>query len=367
MRGQPGAEDGVSVIVGTLLLILITVTAAAGLALMVSQLQKDEMNRQSHQAQVKNEELKIVSLSMSENATIGSWDNASIGILNLNTADSRVVTLGLNDRYAWNFSVNGTYYNLTRNEHLRIDATEGLVVFVNMSGDFLPAGQPLRIGTGEAVRVRVMTSLYNTFERTFQPPVAVARAAMETENLGVVSRDVLELDGSDSYDDGTVTLWNWTVDDGSNTYPMPGNWSDPNVTSRNYAGKMTRISPGSAGPLRVILSVTDDTGMTGKSAGITIPGNPRFNPPASLSVETLVIDANQTLIRARISDMAGNPVNNTAVTFLVKPGTDIYGNLTLNRTMGYSLPDGTAAAMKVQGSGIVIVGSGTLPSREVIV
>ena len=38
-------DDGVSVIVGTLLLILITVTAAAGLAIMISQMQKDAMNR----------------------------------------------------------------------------------------------------------------------------------------------------------------------------------------------------------------------------------------------------------------------------------------------------------------------------------
>jgi hypothetical protein len=41
-------DEAVSVIVGTLLLILVTVIAAAGLAIMVSQLQKDEMDRQSH-------------------------------------------------------------------------------------------------------------------------------------------------------------------------------------------------------------------------------------------------------------------------------------------------------------------------------
>ncbi|MDI9633490.1 MAG: hypothetical protein QFX32_05460 [Methanolinea sp.] len=52
-------ERAVSVIVGTLMLILVTVTAAAGLAVMVSQMQKEEMNRQTHQAAVKNELLKI--------------------------------------------------------------------------------------------------------------------------------------------------------------------------------------------------------------------------------------------------------------------------------------------------------------------
>ena len=52
----PVKEDGVSVIVGTLMLILIVVTAAAGLALMVSSMQKEAMTRQSHIASVENEE-----------------------------------------------------------------------------------------------------------------------------------------------------------------------------------------------------------------------------------------------------------------------------------------------------------------------
>ena len=49
-------DSGVSVIVGTLLLILITVTAAAGLAVMISQMQKDAMNRQTHITAVQNEQ-----------------------------------------------------------------------------------------------------------------------------------------------------------------------------------------------------------------------------------------------------------------------------------------------------------------------
>ena len=57
-------DSGVSVIVGTLLLILITVTAAAGLAIMVSQMQKDEMNRQSHLAAVKSEKIEILNIGL---------------------------------------------------------------------------------------------------------------------------------------------------------------------------------------------------------------------------------------------------------------------------------------------------------------
>ncbi|HUK92920.1 MAG TPA: hypothetical protein VLU98_02665, partial [Methanomicrobiales archaeon] len=54
-----GKEDGVSVIIGTLMLILVVVTAAAGLALMVSSMQKDAMTRQAHIADVGAEQLTI--------------------------------------------------------------------------------------------------------------------------------------------------------------------------------------------------------------------------------------------------------------------------------------------------------------------
>ncbi len=56
---RPLNDKGVSVIVGTLLLILITVIAAATLAVMVSQLQKDQMNRESQEQAVHDENIVI--------------------------------------------------------------------------------------------------------------------------------------------------------------------------------------------------------------------------------------------------------------------------------------------------------------------
>ena len=50
---RPLNDKGVSVIIGTLLLILITVTAAAALGLMISQMQKTAANQQEHIAEVK--------------------------------------------------------------------------------------------------------------------------------------------------------------------------------------------------------------------------------------------------------------------------------------------------------------------------
>ena len=111
MRTRTG-EESVSVIVGTLLLILITVTAAAGLALMVSQMQKDEMNRQTHLNAVKNENITILNVAFENNQTewdkVGVspeyWSSVKLTLVNMNTDDVRIIGIAINDHYALNFT-----------------------------------------------------------------------------------------------------------------------------------------------------------------------------------------------------------------------------------------------------------------------
>ncbi|OEU51140.1 MAG: hypothetical protein BA871_04430 [Desulfuromonadales bacterium C00003096] len=61
-------ERGISVIIGTLMLILITIIAASGLALMVSGMQNDAMERESHLAAVASENLRIISIDPAGNS-----------------------------------------------------------------------------------------------------------------------------------------------------------------------------------------------------------------------------------------------------------------------------------------------------------
>jgi len=94
-------ESGVSVIIGTLMLILITITAASGLALMVSGMQKEAMERESHIAAVESENLRILSID-----PVGAgayWDSVNVTIMNLNTADSRITAISLNGVHARNY------------------------------------------------------------------------------------------------------------------------------------------------------------------------------------------------------------------------------------------------------------------------
>ncbi|NIA11371.1 MAG: hypothetical protein GWP10_16995 [Nitrospiraceae bacterium] len=91
-------ESGVSVIIGTLMLILITIIAASGLALMISGMQKDAMERESHLEAVESENLRIISIDPVENSL--HWHSVNVTIMNLNTADSRVTAISLNGRHA---------------------------------------------------------------------------------------------------------------------------------------------------------------------------------------------------------------------------------------------------------------------------
>ncbi|MGM0771353.1 MAG: archaellin/type IV pilin N-terminal domain-containing protein [Halobacteriota archaeon] len=94
-------ERGVSVVFGTLLLILITIIAASGVAVMVSTTQKDIMERQAQIEAVENENLKVISIHPIGNST--HWNSVNITALNLNTDDAYITGIKMNDIFALNY------------------------------------------------------------------------------------------------------------------------------------------------------------------------------------------------------------------------------------------------------------------------
>ncbi len=252
MTGQKN-ETAVSVIIGTLLLILITVTAAAGLALMVSQMQKDEMNRQTHMAAVKNEQIQILNPKLTNDPVAwnqtpfnvtgdqvwNNWSSITFTLSNLNTDDSKVVGVAINDRYSRNITtVDNTpsalrqTYNISNNEYLTLPGTKSQKIQINFTDDF-PSAQ--YNPTGNQIKVQIITSLYNTFEKTFKPPNPVFQTKIDTEDLGSVQRNVLVLDGSASTADNMVVDWNWTINSAAHTFPQPGYWTDVSNLSTSYS------------------------------------------------------------------------------------------------------------------------------------
>jgi len=376
-------EDGVSVIVGTLLLILVAVTAVAGFALMVSQMQKDTMIRQSHLADVQNEALKIQSIELrndrnewnltmkNETNSEGNWSFLRFTLINLNTKDSSITGIGIKPgnaadvRYAYNYSSAGTTYNLS--QYLVVPAAKSGVVDLSLVSNFTPSGpifpvrNPVYLHEDDSITIRVITAFQNVIEVTFKPPVPVIRTRFESEDLTVAQRSILVLDGSDSADDGTVVKWDWAILDGSRTFPEPGTWDDTaNVTSTFSEGKVVRLTLPNSGPFRVGLTVTDDTGMTGSSGLVTIPRNPGFNPPVGL-----FIDKFGDVINVTVRDIENKPVSGSAVSFVKT--TDPYGNLSLSTWSAMTDIFGNVSTMKISGTGTIRVISGKLPPVDVAV
>lgn len=372
-------DAGVSVIVGTLLLILITVVAAAGLAIMVSQMQKDEMNRQSHLAAVKSEKVEITGINLDNDRNAwnqtplnvpveqpnDNWSSITLTLVNLNTEDAKVLGVAINDRYSRNIttiedtpSETRHLYNISGNEYLTIPGTKSQKIRINFTDDFT---SPQYVPADSQIRVRVMTSLYNTFERNFKPPNPVFETTVETEDLGVTQRDVIVLDGSRSTADNAVVSWDWTVLDRHNATLVNGDyWNDAaNITTAS--GKVVRLNPRTPGPFSVRLRVTDETGMSRTSGPAEIPVNARFIPPSNLNAEFIAPPSSQVV--ASVRDINGNPLSGITINFMI--GNNPYGNVTLDRYYNTTDSTGTTLANYTAGIGTVKILYGKLSPVEI--
>jgi hypothetical protein len=133
---------GVTVVFGTLLLILVTIIAASSIAYMISTTQKQAMDLESHQKSVENENLKIVSIDPHGNGS--SWESIDLKILNLNIEDSYISAIRINNGYFLHFrayddssgefdTYNGYPAVYTANHRLEIPAAKSKTVHLNFS------------------------------------------------------------------------------------------------------------------------------------------------------------------------------------------------------------------------------------------
>ena len=381
MRRRTG-EESVSVIVGTLLLILITVTAAAGLALMVSQIQKDEMNRQTHLNSVKNEQVSIMNVMFRSDpvdwAAHGGvnnslyWNNVTITLVNLNTDDVRITGLAVNNIYALNIS-DKSFYDTTGNppqiwnftSPVDIPGTQSQKVYIDFISNstvdpFIYYRQSQQFDATQPQDIKVLTSLGNFFEKILKPPVPLAQIKMETDDLGNVQRDALVLDGSQSTADNTVVSWNWTVYDASSTVP-PGNWSDImnwTIQNQTFTGKTVRLNSLNNTPYyRAILTVRDDLGMSATSEPISLPAG-NFNPPASLQL-AITSPANPQIpdnpnlynstLSATLYDINNNPVHGVPVIFIIDNNPNTPQNcFSIDKMANVTYSNGVASATVMQ-------------------
>jgi flagellin-like protein len=386
---RPLNDQGVSVIIGTLLLILITVTAAAALALMISQMQKTAMTQQEHIAEVKAENVQFSTVNFQNdpnawNQTLypsyivnsENWSSVTLHLVNLNTEGVGIVAIaisssGSNAQYASNITLfNGTLngqpqqqninqstigsFNLGipggQSREIQVNFTDP--TFIN-SNTFIP--------TNAQVKIIVMTSLNNFFQQTYKPPNPIVQSSIASENLGVLSRDVLVLDGSQSTSDNTIDTWNWSIVDASNT---GGNCGGTLTNPVNYTtGKVTRFNPPTVGPFCVNLTITDDTGMMATSNYINIPADPQFSPPANLyaAFGTVVPD----WVNVTVKDIHGIGLSNLPVNYIVEYNQ--FGDLTLSKYEGTTDLNGNDSVEVMNGNGTIKIVTGQLSPIELAV
>ena len=382
-------EEAVSVIVGTLLLILITVTAAAGLAIMVAQLQKNEMDQQSHLAAVKSEQINMTDLILTNdprawnqtntsewyqapftvpgNQSWKNWSSVTFTLSNTNTDDIRVIGIAIGDRYSRNYSKVSvtavpvfTEYNMSQ-DFLTIPGGKSQKIRINFTDDF---SSPLYVQEDGLVRIKVITSLYNTFEKIYKPPNPVFLTRVETEDLGVMQRHVLVLDGSSSTADSGIVDWNWSITNSGDTVPVPGTWTDTtNLTTSYNKGMVARINPSDTGPFRIILKVTDSSGMSSAANPVDIPADQDYVPVANVYAGVSRSALNATVVNVTVRDINGRPVPGVTVNFVL--GSNPYNNLTFAPFFALTDSTGNATTTATDGIGTIKAIYGKFPVMEV--
>ncbi len=246
-------ESGLSVVVGTLLLILIVVASVSALSVMVSEAQKKEMEQRSLRAAVESENLKILSLALNGPDGNGNWTNMIITVVNLNTEESRIVGLNINGMNAANYTDGVKEYNFQ--SQFPVPAARSRQIILNLTSNFT---SPINISKNDHIRVILFTSLTNNFERVFLPPVPIIKVSSESD---IGFGNVLVLDGSDSIShESTIISYQWQV---NNTYNPAYNYSK--------SGQMVRIPFDfiNVSKFLVNLNVTDSNGMSGSAQWVS--------------------------------------------------------------------------------------------------
>jgi hypothetical protein len=151
-------ESGLSVIVGTLLLIIVVVGSVSALALMVSEAQKKDIERNSLRIAVESENLKITSLALkTDNLSDENWSTIKMNVVNLNTEEARIVGININDRNANNYTDGVRDYNFQ--SQFPVPEGAGRQIILNLiSNSSSNSTSPLNISFTEEIKLTLKTA-----------------------------------------------------------------------------------------------------------------------------------------------------------------------------------------------------------------
>ena len=274
-------ENGVSPIIATLMLIMITLIAASGLAMISAHLQEDHADRVGLLTAIDGEKLRIVNIDLAPAAgtppQYKELNFINITIHNLDIKPASILGITINDNPVRNYTVKdktGRLFNHTN--RLSIPGGRHKIVKINLLNNLT---RNETILNNESIHIEIMTSRVNMFSRVFTPPIVVPMVQMESKIIGFnttiinnttthkpIFQDFLILDASRSFDpddDGFII---------SHTWGVWNNTTEP-IYNFNLSGRMVRPNlPNNATNVSRSLITKDNTGMVSKSKNITLPG-----------------------------------------------------------------------------------------------
>jgi hypothetical protein len=226
--------EGISVIIGALMLTVIVVSAAASFAIFSAQKQEELQKQEFSKLLRDSEQIQINRIEVEYSTTSYNLSNCTFFLTSQHQRDTKINGVTLNEmvlkrfhidrqgteRETWNFS-RGAY----RKEHsdpelhepLQISPMERIQITIENIDEsfddwFFKLKDIDNISSNTPIQFSVQTSLTNVFEKTFLPPIPNIEIRQEENSI--------ILDGSRSFceDEATIIEWKWNL---TNQNPTP--------------------------------------------------------------------------------------------------------------------------------------------------
>jgi flagellin-like protein len=258
MRRFRSSERGLSEIVGTLMLVVIVVTAATLLAAFVATYQKQLQTEQAFTHDQNLESLKILGLETSLNRAGTAYRNINFTLASEYINPSIILGISINNfplvSIWWEDLTTHVWSQNPLGSNLSLGPQQEIFVSTNTSSSnnsFLVAPPP----PSQYLKFDVDTVLQNDFSRVFLPPTAFG-VVSEINPSG--SNPITLLDGSQSFQPGgnaSLVEWNWTVSGGGLGTP------------ESFSGEEVEVSPALAvnHTYSVLLVVANSDGLLGST------------------------------------------------------------------------------------------------------
>jgi hypothetical protein len=282
---------GVSNVIGALMLTLVVVSAATAFAVFTQQKQDEIQKSEFAKLEKELEEITVVSMENPIYSGLPSkLDNVTFVIANIHTKDTKITTLRINNflilgfmiqrmdlsKERWDINTTTGVYSLTEiydeaipgwmpateNPDLKIKSKEQITLTIENTSTEILKQVTEEIFENDAINFEIVTSLTNTFPKSFMPPTSIIQVTTESQWDPSIPgyANFLIFDGSlsDHPGDGYIKTWTWLVTE------HPGGTGDgPTTLTGRKVRAPNYITDGDT--YDIDLNVEDNYGMKGNS------------------------------------------------------------------------------------------------------